>query len=250
MKRAATCLQIDVGNSAAKWRLIVDNGVQSRGTYLVDDAESQQALLDCSAALDQIWIASVASPAIESRLAVTLEQRWNKKPWFARTQSTSCGLTNSYSEPGRMGVDRWLAMLAAWRDAGERVCVVDAGSALTIDLVAADGQHEGGFIIPGASLMERALFLDTDRVRFAEDVGFGLAPGRSTAEAVRHGISLAQAGAVRLALARSAEPAPQLVYSGGGGQLLMALADEGGEYRGDLVFEGLQLMAEADSESA
>ena len=94
------------------------------------------------------------------------------------------------------------ALTAGWpcsvpgSGSGAGLCVIDAGSALTIDIVSAAGQHEGGYIIPGAALMERALLLDTDRVRFDEEVGYALAPGTSTAEAVRHGIALAQAGAV------------------------------------------------------
>ena len=210
MKMASTCLQMDVGNSSAKWRLLMDGAVQVRGVYVLEDAQSQQALLDCAAQVDQVWISSVASPATESRLSAMLEQRWSLKPWFARSGAACCGLKNSYLEPARMGVDRWLAMLAGWHRAKGRVCVVDAGSALTIDIVAAGGEHEGGYIIPGPLLMERALLQDTDLVRFAEDVDYSLAPGQSTAEAVRHGVSLAQAGAVAMALTRSGQYSPSI----------------------------------------
>ena len=143
-----------------------------------------------------------------------------------------------------MGVDRWLAMLAARKRCSGRVCVVDAGSALTIDFVDADGLHQGGYIIPGPLLMERALLLDTGLVRFAEDVDYGLAPGRSTAEAVRHGIALSQAGALHLALKQPPAEGANLLFCGGGAESLMALAGCGGELHPDLVFEGLQLMYE------
>jgi type III pantothenate kinase len=142
-----------------------------------------------------------------------------------------------------MGVDRWLAMLGARRRTGERLCVVDAGSALTIDLVDASGQHEGGYIIPGPALMERALLLDTDRVRFDEDTGYALTPGVSTAEAVRHGIALAQAGAVALALEQAGGDAPELFFCGGGARELMRLLERAGTFAPDLVFEGLEVMA-------
>ncbi len=239
------CLQLDVGNSSAKWRLVADDQVLKRGRYLLGDTESQQVLLDCSTELDRIWISSVASPAIESQLTVLLQQRWRKKPWFARTAAETAGLRNSYREPEKMGVDRWLAMLAGRRHAAGRVCVVDAGSATTIDLVAADGQHEGGYIIPGAELMERILLQDTDRVRFAEEADHSLVPGVSTAEAVRHGVTLAQAGAVSLALDRCADEPPALLFCGGGGERLRDELDRGGEFHADLVFEGLEIMAEA-----
>lgn len=243
MTDTGNCLQLDVGNSSAKWRLLRGEAVVARGRYASGDRGARQALLESTQTLDCIWISSVASAEAEDELSRLLVARWGVQPWFARTPARSGELVNSYADPSRMGVDRWLAMLGAWRRQPGRLCVVDAGSALTIDLVAPDGRHEGGYIIPGPALMERALLLDTDRVRFAEDVDYRLSPGTSTAEAVRHGIAVAQAGALALVLRRSAVKASELVFCGGGGELLMALADSGGKYVPDLVFEGLHCMA-------
>ena len=243
MSDSRKCLQLDVGNSSAKWRLLGGEAVLARGRYVPDDRSGREALLESTQTLDCIWISSVASAEAEDELSRLLVARWGVQPWFARTPARSGELVNSYADPSRMGVDRWLAMLGAWRRQPGRLCVVDAGSALTIDLVAPDGGHEGGYIIPGPALMERALLLDTDRVRFAEDVDYRLSPGTSTAEAVRHGIAVAQAGALALVLRRSAVKASELVFCGGGGELLMALADSGGKYVPDLVFEGLHCMA-------
>ena len=241
----SVCLQLDVGNSSAKWRLMDGGQVTGRGRYVPADDASRRAMLACTGQLDQIWISSVAGEAAESELGELLARRWQVKPWFARTESETCGLRNSYRDPGRMGVDRWLAMLGARARHAGRLCVVDAGSALTIDLVDARGQHEGGYIIPGPQLMERALLLDTDRVRFDEQVGYALTPGTSTAEAVRHGIALAQAGAVGLALERAAGEISALLVCGGAGETLLKLLDHRGEYAADLVFEGLEVMAAA-----
>ncbi len=243
MKPAPHCLQLDVGNSGTKWRLLERGQVTARGICRPDDAGSQALLLDCAPAVEQVWIASVAGEAAEGALAGLLSERWGVTPWFARSTVTCAGVRNSYREPWRMGVDRWLAMLAAWQRVQGRVCVVDAGSALTCDIVAADGRHEGGYIIPGPTLMERALLLDTDRVRFAEDAGYALSPGTSTAEAVRHGIALAQAGALALAMDRAGLAPAQMLFCGGWGQTLMALLARGGSYQPDLVFEGLELAA-------
>lgn len=179
-----------------------------------------------------------------------LATRWDVEPWFARSVSEVGGLRNSYAEPERLGVDRWLAMLGARERVAGRLCVVDAGSALTLDIVAADGRHEGGYIIPGRRLMERALLFDTGRVRFAEDAGYSLEPGTSTAEAVRHGITAAQVGALRTVLAAgdgSGEMFP--VFCGGGAESLMSLAGVDGLLAPDLVFEGLELMAAALDEA-
>jgi type III pantothenate kinase len=128
------------------------------------------------------------------------------------------------------------------------VCVIDAGSALTIDLLDDNGRHLGGYIIPGPTLMERALLLDTGRVRFAEDADYTLVPGTSTAEAVRHGIALAQAGALALAMDRAGVIPSRALFCGGWGQTLMSLLDRGGEFLPELVFEGLGLLAAASGD--
>lgn len=240
---AGTCLQLDVGNSRAKWRLVNGGGLVTRGAYIPGDAASKQALFDCARSLDHIWVASVAGEAQERELGALLRERWGVTPWFARTLSSTAGLTNSYEDPGRMGVDRWLAMLGARRRERGRLCVIDAGSALTIDIVSADGRHEGGYILPGAALMERALLLDTGRVRFAEEADYALAPGTSTASAVRHGIALALVGAVATALEQADGDRLALFFCGGSGEQLMTLLKRGGEWAPDLVFEGLEVMA-------
>lgn len=243
MSAAGHCLQLDVGNSSAKWRLVRDEIVIARGVYRSGDEGAQAALLDCADRLDDIWVSSVAAPATEQQLAELLVNRWGISPWFARTEARTGSLHNSYADPCRMGVDRWLAMLGARQREQGRLCVVDAGSALTIDIVSAAGRHEGGYIIPGPALMERALLLDTDRVRFDEQIDYVLAPGTSTAEAVRHGIALAQAGAVVLALEQAGSEPITLFYCGGAGETLMRLVQRAGQWAPDLVFEGLVVMA-------
>ncbi len=241
-------LQLDLGNSRLKWRLIDGEGgpagetVLGRGACGPDD----EAWLAQPATVAAVQVASVASDETEAALAGRVRARFGLEPWFARTAARSGDLVNSYADPKRLGVDRWLAMVAARARCRERLCVVDAGSALTIDLVAADGRHEGGYIIPGPALMARALLADTDRVRFEPGAADSIAPGRSTADCVHRGIALAQAGALQLALAEATASgeAPIVMASGGAGEALLALAPRvGAEYRQDLVFEGLALAA-------
>jgi type III pantothenate kinase len=244
MNQAEHCLQLDVGNGSTKWRLMHDGKLASRGTYRADEPDSEQRLLGCCTELQQIWVSSVAAPAAEQSLQAMLMARWGVQPWFARSTASVGELRNSYADPARLGVDRWLAMLGARARVTGRFCVVDAGSALTLDIVAADGAHEGGYIIPGPFLMERALLIDTGQVRFAENAEYKLCPGRSTAEAVRHGITVAQVGALREVL-RQAEGEGELhtLFCGGGGRPLMELAGVSGTLAPDLIFEGLEIAA-------
>lgn len=238
-------LQVDIGNSSAKWRLVCEGEVVQRGRCVLGDQVSQEALLNCCDDLAAIWIASVADRESEDAFAEVLQGRWGLTPWFAQSRALSGELRNSYVDPSRMGVDRWLAMLGARAQCSGSFWVVDAGTALTIDHVQDSGQHTGGYIIPGPALMERALLLDTDRVRFAEKAEYSLVPGTSTAEAVRHGIALAQVGAVSQALAQI--PAEHCFFTGGAGEVLMRLLDQGGCWAPDLVYDGLSAMAQLES---
>jgi type III pantothenate kinase len=244
---APRILQIDAGNSGAKWRLVADGRVAKRGSAgLHDDAELETLRRHAHAA-DELWLASVLGPAEDAALLSALAMEGGAGVRRARSQAHCAGVTNSYAEPERMGVDRWLALLAARARCSERVCVVDAGTALTIDWLAADGRHEGGYIIPGPALMEAALFAGTGRVRASDAGDWTPAPGTSTAAAVGSGINLALAGALREALRRDGrigdtpDAAPALLVTGGYGREILKVLGLRADYAPDLVFEGLEI---------
>ena len=83
---------------------------------------------------------------------------------FARSTASACGVTNSYRQPRRLGVDRWVAMIGAWSEFESSCLVVDAGTAVTIDAIDDTGQHLGGQILPGVALMARALASNTSDI--------------------------------------------------------------------------------------
>jgi type III pantothenate kinase len=238
-------LQMDIGNTRAKWRLCRGEEIVEAGAL---ERESATVLPDLEQQPTALWVASVAGTSLETAMCENARARWNIEPWFARTEATALGLSNSYEEPNRMGVDRWLAMLAGWHQVGDAVCVVDAGSALTIDFVSHRGAHLGGYILPGLDSMERALLQDTDRVRFADAPRDSIAPGRCTEHAVFNGLLLSQAGAVALALSRQAGDFA-LFFSGGNGLVLRDVLDLGGSFDPDLVLDGLALLAAQSKKS-
>jgi type III pantothenate kinase len=229
-------LQLDIGNTRIKWRLVEGADIVNGGAIVRSGGLDLPPLAQVPG---QVWVASVAGEELEALLK---QEFSGVDVWFARTVERACGVRNSYTQPHRMGVDRWLAMLAAWNQAGDSVCVVDAGSALTIDFVSARGTHLGGYILPGLDSMERALLSDTDRVRFADAARDSLAPGQSTEETVYNGLLLSQAGAVALALDRL-DHVGKIYFSGGNGAVLRAALDRGGQHAPDLVLDGLALLA-------
>lgn len=237
------CLVIDVGNSSIKWAVAdVTKPLSLDSVYRCE--RTAQALLDDlrrnAVDLLSVWMSSVAGSAFDRELIEALQCEGWQHVVAEPAAAVELGLVNSYAVAETMGVDRWLAMLAARYQRKSALLVVDVGTALTIDVVAADGRHEGGYILPGVQLMERALTRDTQRVRFSDGAHQSLAPGQSTAQCVTSGVWLAAVGAVRLAM--SNHPVHELVLAGGGADALMNLGLSG-EFRPNLVLEGLVIRA-------
>lgn len=225
-------LDIDAGNTFLKWR-ILELGLSGRFRHGELDAQQWPEHLD------RVLVASVAGAEINSRIAAMVSSRWGVKAEFATTESTRAGVTNSYSDPARMGVDRWLAILSAWDKAGSACWVVDCGSAITIEQLDDNGKHLGGYIIPGIQLMSRNLLSNTAEIIVDHSVEqFNSSPGVNTSEAVQHGINLLLQSLAEKVIA-GAEGCPVYV-TGGDGQLFCSLAD-GAVWCPDLVMDGLAL---------
>ncbi len=240
-------LELDVGNSSLKWRLM--SGAQRLGGGRL--ADSPAALVELlGAGPTVVHIASVRSEERNQELIDTFVLAG--VPFsFARSQRECAGVTNSYADIEKMGVDRWLVMVAAFADCGGPCVVVDAGTALTIDVVSGKGAHLGGYIIAGAGLSAKALADHTGRVRFAGEDRVSLVPGVDTEGCVHHGKWLAQLGAVMAAL-QQAEVAigstAEVYITGGDAPALISLAGAQGagwQYREELVLDGLAVVMTA-----
>lgn len=243
-------LEFDLGNTSCKWRLLGQASQRLNGGRL--DArvseEVERLMATIPEPLSDVRISSVATAEQSAELADSIEAAVGLVPRFAETVAECAGLKNSYAEPSRMGVDRWLAMLAAFHEYRGNVLVVDAGSALTLDMVAADGRHLGGYIVPGPRLMAQSLLADTGQVRFHEaDSGRWQDPGTSTAEAVTRGAKLALCGAVQQGwrLARQRFAGDVAVFLAGGYSTLLADELDDGQIdlrlRAELVMDGLSI---------
>ena len=201
-------LLIDVGNTAIKWRLANAEVLLDAGNS-VSDVSSL-----CKAVEAEKWsmagMASVASDAADAKLLAALKSIRATVVHRATAQSTCLGLVSSYVEPERMGVDRWLAMLAAHAHNEGALCVIDAGTAVTVDLVSAGGVHEGGYILPGADLMRRALSNETDRIHVNALAAPAIVPGNNTQACVTAGSWRAVLGAVESTIAAYPEHRPLL----------------------------------------
>jgi len=222
-------LELDAGNTRIKWRVCDHRGIFQSGANLKDVVASKPVWLDL---IEDIWVSSVHDE----------QTAWIAKQFpsavFASTDVSKNGLSNSYSDAHKMGVDRWLAMLAAWtREPDRPHVVVDAGTAITLDLIDEFGRHVGGYICPGLNLMKTSLLGSTSKV-FADDEWLlGRAPGNVTQQCVDHGIQ--DMVACWIERHRELQPNAATWVTGGDGEKLVTLLNAPVVYEPDLVLDGL-----------
>lgn len=238
-------IEIDVGNSRLKWRRVGGGGILGRGAMPVSLPLELGELPGCGPVPGLARVGSVAGADFDRKLAEELRELGVGEVRFAAS-SERCGrLRAGYREPERMGVDRWLALAAGAERVEGAFAVLDAGSALTLDLVDADGRHLGGWILPGLHMMRRSLLDGTAGVRFPEpDAHDDPGPGRDTGEAVVFGTLLMARDFVagRMERFRRDCPGAPLLVTGGDGETLLAEAQPPVEQVPDLVLDGLAVV--------
>lgn len=190
------------------------------------------------------YVSSVAPASLTAQLLDLLGARRDRIS-IARTQPALGGIRIAYAAPQRLGVDRFLALLAAHADAQGAALLVGIGTALTIDLVDAAGRHHGGRIAPSPALMREALHARAPHLpregghfrEFADDTADALASGCEGAALALIERSLA------MAAQELATPTRLLLHGGGAHALLAALPQA--QHRPHLVLEGLARWARA-----
>jgi type III pantothenate kinase len=241
-------LLLDIGNSRVKWafrsgRGLTDAGATGHGD-IATHTDEWLARISGSAAPDAVLIANVAGADWERRMTAGIRERWGLTPRFAVTRPSDGRLRNGYRDHRQLGIDRWLALGAAVDQFAGPLCVIDAGTALTADLVTGDGRHLGGYIVPGLDLMPRSLAAATgDLERFSGDrqPAGRLEPGRDTAAAIANGALTSICGLVD----RCVDALPDrdkvvtLVVTGGDAERLLPHLDDDARHRPLLVLEGL-----------
>src|SRR5690606_12310751 len=123
---------------------------------------------DFSRALKQIRVVSVLGENQNQSFQAWSWKTYGIQPDFALSQINAAGVVNGYERPEQLGADRWLAILAGFSRAKRASVIVDCGSAITLDLVSARGEHLGGYIAPGLTLMRRALLGNTEKIKIAD----------------------------------------------------------------------------------
>ncbi len=242
-------LLVDLGNSRVKWAHAGAHRWEvGAGTI---PAEGFSLLLDRlwgeRAAPEQVVVSSVHGPHRHRLLHDWVTRHWAREPRFIQAQARELGVTNRYHDPAALGADRWAALIAARQLSPAAQCVVDCGTAVTVDALSEAGEFLGGVILPGVNMARAALLANTQGVRVAEgEEGSCLA--RATGDGVAAGSVFGLAGAIERIVAeqrRVLGAEARMLLTGGDAPRLLALLRGVVAHEPDLVLKGLKLIAEA-----
>lgn len=210
-------LCLDCGNSRLKWGLHDGERWLDQGALAHGEIAALADLARPWPRPDTVMLANVAGPALAEGIREALKD-CAPAVHEVRSAAYGAGVSNHYLHPEKLGVDRWCALIGA-RAMRQTAClVVMAGTATTVDQLAADGRFLGGLILPGSELMRRALARDTAGLPLA--AGQWSATPRCTEDAIATGVIEAQAGAIERAFMRMASPDAVCLLSGGNADVL------------------------------
>lgn len=248
-------LLVDMGNSLLKWVTVSEGAFTEPQSLAYEDLDSQLRLqLQTVGMPETITVSCVANEQHFEKLVQHCEALWKKTPQRVISPGRAHGIVNAYDDPGTLGSDRWATLVAVHELYNRDVCIVDCGTAMTIDLLTASGQHLGGVIVPGAYMMQNSLHLNTAALPQQSEAHRALESGeqlwgQDTQSGIMKGSWLALAGAVEQVYRQFAGQTerPVCVLCGSGASLLARYLARAvnikPELEPDLVLKGLAVIA-------
>jgi len=234
-------LAIDAGNSRVKWGVWEDGWTLQGAVATLQVGALTQAWRNLPP-IDVVVACSVAGMAVRRWLDAWCSDHNHALRWVLSVRE-QCGVRNGYEDPEQLGADRWVSLIAARALAAGAALVVNAGTAVTIDALDADGQFRGGLIVPGLELMASSLASGTAGLSHSAGA-FEIFP-KNTADAIASGAMQAVCGAIeRVKRAMTASGSePQLVLSGGGAAAIQEQLGRSILLQPTLVLDGLRIVA-------
>ncbi len=239
-------LLIDIGNTNLKWVWLQDGEMSllERVNYHADGIAAQAYHCWSHAEKpEKIVLANVAGQQVEDELQQWISSEWNIETEAVTVPAQQLGVTNAYACPEQLGVDRWLALIAAHTNSTSPVCVVDCGTAITIDVLTADGRHQGGLILPGLAMMRQVMLDSTQIPRIGISESNEPLAG-NTADAIASG-GLHAAAALVERVAEQMKRPRKIILTGSDALRLKTVMKLKVEVDPELVMRGLALVAQS-----
>ncbi len=245
-------LLVDIGNTRIKWALLQGGRLGRQRALAYEgftESDFARRVFATTASVTRVIVASVAGARVDGELRAAVRARLGCPTQFVKSARRGAGVVTRYREPWRLGVDRFVAAMAAHHLARERAaCVISAGTAVTVDLIDRRGVHLGGLILPGPELMVRSLLERTSGIqrRARDRAGRRGLFARSTRAAIEQGAIYAVAAAADRAVEearRRLRSEPLVLLTGGAAPDLRADLRSAHTSVPDLVLRGVALYA-------
>ncbi len=216
---------LDAGNTRIKVARAVESGWERVASFEHHDIPALQALLENTA--------SIGCTVVESLIPQLPQTRW-----FRRTDIHPARL--NYITPETLGVDRFVACHGAWNEVHQAVIVVDAGTAVTIDLMDSNGVFQGGVIMPGLAILEIGLNAHAPALPKVPRELSSTYPPKSTVDALKAGLLESWVAGITHHVRQLHAFAPEAVVMVTGNDA--ALLSSIGQVKQDLMFDGLRAL--------
>jgi type III pantothenate kinase len=242
-------LLLDVGNTSLKWvsycgrHLSAINAVKHQNNL----REALRSTFIDHPKPEAVFVTNVMGDSISDQIRDYSTTEWGVPTHIIKTKVEGFGVKICYTDPNRLGVDRWLALIAARSFIKQTLLIVDSGSATTFDALSSSGEHLGGLILPGLEMMHESLLSKTSipRVEFidSKEVFASDTLGAVSAAAVHSSAALVDR--LYLTLKNREDCAPQIILTGGNAAVIGAqiLCKDELLYEPELVMKGLALIA-------
>lgn len=214
-------LLIDIGNSRTKYVELI-NDAFSPITSLNNNMFTVSYFDNHFTRVSKVIVANVAEARFTSVLAA-----WCQKKHISFSQVKSekqkNTLISAYQDPSSLGVDRWLALLAAEHlFPAKKVLIIDAGTATTVDLLERNGQHQGGWILAGVNALVTGILSHSTLVQAQKTAPPSITFGLNTSDNVHHASWAATLGMIHQAIkqAQTGDELEHIILTGGNSQAL------------------------------
>ncbi len=242
---------LDVGNSSVKWATERDGVLERRGRFFHHEEGFSRSASRAWKGLPAprvLAVANVAGAGMEREIAEWTGKAWHTTPCYIRVLKQAAGVTNAYREPNTLGADRWAAIVAARHDTENPLCVIDCGTAITLDVVDAAGIHQGGLIAPGLAMMRRSLAKETAAIGPlpGEEVGTQSLLSMNTIDGVNSGVMHMAGTLIDRVIGDAAAGYGrnlEVVITGGDAERILPLLRCSPRYDRDLVLKGVAILA-------
>lgn len=236
---------IDIGNTRIKWASFIAGQLGTMHALNHTEQGFSKKLVDAwqkTPSPDKIYLASVGPVTIKQNIIHLTQVIWPEVIFQeVHTQKKALGVNNAYRQYQKLGVDRWLSILAAYHYFHPPVCIISCGTAITLDIIDQHGQHLGGMIMPGFNLLKNALSKGTANLGLSIQ-NYPLGLSCDTESAIYNGNLNAVKGFIEFGLASYHQPLP-LILTGGDAQFFQDALKLRASVDSQLVMKGLCLIA-------